>query len=363
MLFAPEKLCWLRLIRSESIGPVTFWALLERFGTAQEAVKRLPDLALRGGARRPIVLAPENSCTEEIEKGEAYGARLAAFGEDDYPETLSRLDPAPPLVWIKGSRAVLKKPCVAIVGARNASALGRRFAAQIAADLGAAGFAVASGLARGIDAAAHEGSLKTGTIAAIAGGIDKIWPPENLKLSEELQASGCLVSEMPIGLEAQARHFPRRNRLIAGLSLGVVVAEAALQSGSLITARYAIESNREVFAVPGSPLDPRARGSNDLIRQGATLTEGIDDILQVLSPGLSKPAPVIPKPLPLIPMDAEGDPRLQATLASLLGPAPTDIDELVRQTGATAAAVAAALLELEIAGRLIRLPGRQVSQA
>jgi DNA processing protein len=364
MLSPQEKLAWLRLIRSDSIGPATFWALLERFGTAQGAVRALPDLALRGGAKRPISLAPETPCRDEMARGDAYGAKLIAFGEAEYPEALTRLDPAPPLIWAKGHRQVLQKPSVAVVGARNASALGRKFASQIAHELGSAGFAVTSGLARGIDAAAHEGALQSGTIAVIAGGLDRIWPPENERLSENLQEFGCLVSEMPMGLEAQARHFPRRNRLIAGLSLGVVVVEAALQSGSLITARYAVEANREVFAVPGSPLDPRARGSNDLIRQGATLTEGIDDIVQVLSPGLVRAARPTPSPpSPLIPIDSEGDPRLQAQLAALLGPAPTDIDELVRQTGAPPAAVAAALLELEVAGRITRHPGRQVSQA
>lgn len=364
MLSPDEKLSWLRLIRSEAIGPVTFWALLERFGTAEKAVRVLPDLAMRGGSKRPIALADLARCVDEFERGRAFGAHLAAYGEEDYPEALSRLDPAPPLVWIKGQRSVLRRPCVAVVGARNASALGRRFASEISGALGEAGFAVASGLARGIDAAAHEGALKRGTIAAMAGGLDKIWPPENLKLSNDLQETGCLISEMPMQLEPQARHFPRRNRMIAGLSLGVVVVEAALHSGSLITARYALEANREVFAVPGSPLDPRAKGSNDLIRQGATLTEGIDDILQVLSPGLARPArPAPPLPLPLIPLDADGDPRLQMRLSELLSAAPTDIDELVRQTGAPASEVAAALLELEIAGRLTRHPGRQVSQA
>lgn len=364
MVTETEKAAWLRLIRSESIGPVTFWALLERFGTAQAAVQKLPDLALRGGARRPITLANETACRDERARGEAFGARLIAFGEADYPDALARLDPAPPLVWLKGATNVLKKPCVAVVGARNASALGRRFATQIASDLGDAGFAVASGLARGIDAAAHEGALKTGTIAAIAGGVDKIWPPENEKLAQDLQTHGCLISEMPVGLEAQARHFPRRNRLIAGLSLGVVVVEAALHSGSLITARYAVEANREVFAVPGSPLDPRARGSNDLIRQGATLTESIDDITAALAPSLTRSArPPAPPIAPLIPVDADGDPKLQSQLAALLAPSPTDIDELVRQTGAPPGAVTAALLELELAGRLIRHPGRQVSRA
>lgn len=363
MLSPDEKMSWLRLIRSESIGLVTFWALLERFGTASAALKALPDLALRGGSKRPIALADPRLCETELATGTAYGAQLAAFGEADYPQTLSRLDPAPPLVWIKGNRLVVQRPCVAVVGARNASALGRRFASDIARELGAAGFAVASGLARGIDAAAHEGSVKTGTIAVMAGGLDRIWPPENLKLSEDLQENGCLISEMPMQLEPQARHFPRRNRLIAGLSLGIVVVEAALQSGSLITARYALEANREVFAVPGSPLDPRARGSNDLIRQGATLTESADDVLQVLSPSLSRPIRPAPLPPPLMHMDAAGDPRLQSQLSGLLGPAPTDIEELVRQTGATASAVSAALLELEIAGRLTRHPGRQVSQA
>lgn len=364
MLTESEKQAWLRLIRSESIGPVTFWALLERFGSADAALRKLPDLALRGGARKPIILASDQTCRDERARGEAHGARLLAFGEDGYPDALARLDPAPPLIWVKGARSVVTKPCVAIVGARNASALGRRFAAQIAADLGEAGFAVASGLARGIDAAAHEGALKTGTIAAIAGGIDKIWPPENAKLAQDLQQNGCLISEMPVGLDAQARHFPRRNRLIAGLSLGVVVVEAALQSGSLITARYALEANREVFAVPGSPLDPRARGSNDLLRQGATLVEGLDDILSVLAPNLTRPIPKSnPFPEPLTPSDLAGDPKLQIRLAELLGPAPTGIDELVRQTGAPPGAVAAALLELELAGRLTRHPGRQVSRA
>lgn len=363
MLPIAEKLAWLRLIRSESIGPVTFWALLERFGSAKVALEKLPSLALRGGARRPIVLAAETVCTEEMGRGETFGARLVAFGEPDYPDLLSRLDPAPPIVWMKGARAIVKKPCVAIVGARNASALGRKFARDIAEAIGAAGFSVASGLARGIDTAAHEGSLKTGTIAVIAGGIDRIWPPENAKLAEDLQQSGCLLSEMPIGLEAQARHFPRRNRLIAGLSLGVVVAEAALHSGSLITARYAVEANREVFAVPGSPLDPRARGSNDLIRQGAILTECVDDILQVLAPSLTRQSGPTRPPPALIPLDSEGDPKLQSMLVNLLGPAPVEIDELIQQTGAPAAAVGAALLELEIAGRVTRHPGRKVSQA
>jgi DNA processing protein len=364
MLAPDEKFAWLRLIRSEAVGPVTFWALLERFGTAQRAVEALPRLAQRAAAKRPIALASEATCRAEAALGEAIGARLVAFGEADYPAHLARLDPAPPLLWIKGNRGVLQKPCVAVVGARNASALGRKFASDIALELGKAGFSVASGLARGIDAAAHAGSLSTGTIAAMAGGVDQIWPPENGKLAEDLQQFGCLLSEMPLSLEPQARHFPRRNRLIAGLSLGVVVVEAALHSGSLITARYAVEANREVFAVPGSPLDPRARGSNDLIRQGAILTEGIDDILQVLAPSLAAPArPLAPPPPPLVAMDADGDPKLQRQLAALLGPAPTDIDELVRQTGAPAAAVAAALLELELAGHLTRHPGRQVSQA
>lgn len=362
MLSAPEKLAWLRLIRSEAIGPATFWALLERFGTAQEAVRRLPDLTARNASRRPIFLAAQSPCTDEMARGEAHGARLIAFGEAEYPEALARLDPAPPLIWAKGRLEVLREPAIGVVGARNASALGRKLAETLARDIGAEGFAVVSGLARGIDAAAHYGAVDSGTIAAMAGGLDRIYPPENARLAEDLQRRGVLLSEMPMGLEPQARHFPRRNRLIAGLSLGVVVVEAALHSGSLITARYALEADREVFAVPGSPLDPRARGSNDLLRQGAVLTETAADIFQTLRPSLVRPAPFSPPSTrPLIPLDSDGDPRLQSKLLDLLGPSPIAIDELVRQTGAPAQAVGAALLELELAGQLSRHPGQQVS--
>jgi DNA processing protein len=364
-MFPPgERLNWLRLIRSPSVGAVTFWALLERFGTAARALEALPVLARRGGSSRPVKPASVEEAQAELAAGAAAGAQLLACGEPDYPELLARLDPAPPLLWVKGNIGVLRRRCVAIVGARNASALGRRFAQDLARDLGQAGFAVASGLARGIDAAAHQGALETGTIAAMAGGLDKVYPPENVLLSENLQMTGLLLSEMPMGHEPQARHFPRRNRLIAGLSLGVVVVEAALHSGSLITARYAIESNREVFAVPGSPLDPRARGSNDLLRQGATLTEGIGDILSALEPSLIPPA----RPTPATSFapqlaDEVSDSRLTERLLGLISPAPTEIDELVRQTGAPPSAVAAALLELELAGRLTRLPGQQVARS
>jgi DNA processing protein len=364
MLTAAEKLNWLRLIRSPTVGAVTFWALLERYGTAARALEALPVLARRGGAARPLEPASAKSAMAELEAGAAYGASLLACGEPDYPQDLARLDPAPPLIWSKGHLPVLRKRSVAIVGARNASALGRRFAEDLARELGQAGFAIASGLARGIDAAAHRGAAPSGTIAVMAGGVDKIYPPENVQLAQDLQATGALISEMPMGHEPQARNFPRRNRLIAGLGLGVVVVEAALHSGSLITARYALEADRDVFAVPGSPLDPRARGCNDLLRQGAILTEGAGDVLAALEPSLVRPARAGTMP-PLQPAridDSDTDPRLANQILELIGPAPTGVDELIRQTGAPSAAVAAALLELELAGRVARLPGQHVAR-
>src|SRR5262245_7522359 len=278
-----ERLDRLRLIRSENVGPVTFRSLLRRFGSARAAIEALPDLARRGGRPTPLRICPAAQAEQELGAAERIGARLLATDDADYPEALAAIDDAPPLLYMRGDGALLRRKAVAVVGARNASANGRRLAEDIARDLGAVGFAVVSGLARGIDHAAHRGSLDSGTIAVVAGGIDVVYPPDNEELQREIARRGLIVAEMPPGVVPQAKHFPRRNRLISGLSLGVLVVEAALQSGSLITARMALEQGREVLAVPGSPLDPRCRGTNNLLRQGAILAEGAADVLAALA--------------------------------------------------------------------------------
>ncbi|MGA7488477.1 MAG: DNA-processing protein DprA, partial [Xanthobacteraceae bacterium] len=277
-----QRIDWLRLIRSDHVGPRTFRALVNHCGDARAALAALPDLARRGGARGPARVQSRRNAERELEAAKSFGVRLIALGEPDYPHRLRMIDDAPPLLAVRGNMAVLDLPMVAIVGARNASAAGMRFAERLARDLGAAGFAVVSGLARGIDAAAHRGSLASGTIAVLAGGHDRIYPPEHADLAEAIPTDGALVSEMPLGWEPRARDFPRRNRLISGLAAGIVVVEAATRSGSLITARCALEQGREVFAVPGSPLDPRAEGSNDLIKQGATVVTQVADVIAVL---------------------------------------------------------------------------------
>lgn len=285
-LSSAERRDWLRLARTENVGPVALEQLLVRFGSAGRALEALPDLAQRGGRARPLKAMTAGEADRELEAGYALGAQLVAACEPDYPRMLAALDPPPPLLWVRGAVALLNRPAVAMVGARIASAAGRRFARGLASELGREGQVVVSGLARGIDAAAHEGALKTGTIAVLGGGVDDVYPAEHADLYDLIAAQGCVVSESEVGRRAQAKDFPRRNRIIAGLALGVIVVEAELRSGSLITARLAAEQGREVFAVPGSPLEPRARGTNDLIRQGATLCEGLDDVLR----GLERPA-------------------------------------------------------------------------
>jgi DNA processing protein len=265
------KLDWLRLIRSDNVGPRTFRALLNHYGDARAALAALPELARRGGASRPVVVYPPESAERELVAMRSLGVDLLAMDEAEYPQRLAMIDDAPPLLAVRGNRAVLELPMVAIVGARNASAAGVRFTEQLARALAEAGFAIVSGLARGIDAGAHRASLASGTVAVLAGGHDQIYPPEHADLARAILAQGMLVSEMPLGWQPRARDFPRRNRLISGLAAGVVVVEAAKRSGSLITTRLALEQGREVFAVPGSPLDPRAEGSNDLLKQGAAL--------------------------------------------------------------------------------------------
>lgn len=358
-----ERLAWLRLARTENVGPTTFANLLARFGNVQAALEAVPRLASRGG--KTLQLFNADDAARELEALTRFGGRTLACVEPEFPSGLAALDPPPPLIFVLGHTAVLGREAVAIVGARNASALGLKLAKRISTDLGVAGLAVASGLARGIDSAAHEGALATGTIAVLAGGLDVVYPPENQALYDSIVKQGALISEMPLGMAPQARHFPRRNRLISGLARGVVVIEAAEKSGSLITAGYALEQGREVFAVPGSPLDPRARGANRLIRDGAMLTESAEDVLGALRPMLGhafqEPAPASTSPpIESAVSEAEAD-RVRASVEEKLGPAPVEVDELVRQCGASAAAVLTVLLELELAGRIERQPGNRVA--
>jgi DNA processing protein len=359
-----EKLDWLRLIRSENVGPITFFRLLERFGSARAAIDALPDLARRGGAKAVDVCVPEAAAAEMAALA-ATGARLVAWDEPDYPAPLAAIDDPPPLIAVLGDGRLLQRRAIAVVGARNASINGQRFARALARDLGDGGLVVVSGLARGIDAAAHEGALSTGTVAVLGGGIDVVYPKENATLYEKIREDGVLVSEVAPGTEPQARHFPRRNRLIAGVSLGVVVVEASLRSGSLITARLALEQGREVFAVPGSALDPRARGTNDLIRQGATLTETADDVFRVVNEAASIPlrerkdvdSTTYSPPVP----NADEVARARDIIVAHLSPTPVKVDEIIRSCHFSPAVVAGVLLELELAGRLERHPGNQVS--
>ena len=367
VLTDPERLDWLRLSRSENIGPITFFQLLHRFESAGAALEALPGLARRGGRSKPIRVQSTADALRELEAIDAAHARLVAFGEPEYPMGLAEISDPPPLLVMRGREQLAYDPArvVAVVGARNASGNGRRFARQLASDLGLRGVAVVSGLARGIDAAAHTGALDTGTIAVVAGGVDVPYPPENEPLYRDIAERGLILGEQPPGVAPQARHFPRRNRLISGVALGVVVVEAALRSGSLITARQALEQGREVFAVPGSPLDPRCRGTNQLLRDGATLTESADDIVTVLTSMQARPL-AEPEPDSFVtPADPPADDsdlaEARARIAELIGPAPLPIDELVRQSRLTAATVLTILLEYELAGKVQRHPGNKVS--
>jgi len=349
---------WLRLARSENVGPVTFEQLIQHHGDATTALAALPDLARRGGRIKPLAIPTIAQAERELAAGAAIGAKLLLNREAAFPRLLAHVDPPPPLIWVRGNASLLSRPIIAVVGARIASAAGQRFARGLAADLGRAGYVVASGMARGIDAAAHDGALASGTVAVLGGGVDDIYPAENAGLYARLAAEGCVVSESPIGHRAQAKDFPRRNRLISGLSLGVVVVEAEMRSGSLITARLAAEQGREVFAVPGSPIDPRAAGCNDLIRQGATLCANAEDVLRVIDslPRLEEPHGEAYRAQPAVP-----PPDLVERIAKLLTDAPVSRDDLCRTAGAPAPMVAAALVELSLAGRAQLLAGGLVS--
>ncbi len=354
-----EAFARIRLLRSPNIGPVSYRQLLRRFGDAQAALTALPDLAGRGGGQYRA--APEARVASEVAAVRASGARYLFHDGTDYPALLAELDSAPPILTCRGDAGLAAKPCVAIVGARNASAAAVKLARQFAGELAEAGFVVASGLARGIDGAAHRAALSGGTIGVIASGIDVAYPPEHLELQEEVATKGLLLAEQPPGTEPLARHFPSRNRIIAGLAAGTVVVEAAPKSGSLITARLAGEAGREVMAVPGSPLEPRSQGCNQLIRDGAVLVQSAADVIELLSgfDGASRStfreSGSEFEPVP----DDLGD--APADVSALLTTAPVAVDELIRQSGDSPAAVQLALLELELAGRLIRHSAGRVS--
>lgn len=357
-----EKRDWLRLARTENVGPVTFHQLIGRYKTATEAIAAIPELAAKGGLKRKLSIPSPASVEDELHKLDKLGGHLLCSNEPDYPKLLKALSDAPPALAIHGHAHLLSKPSVAIVGARNASLNGRRFAEKLARDLGEAGYVVVSGLAAGIDAAAHTGSLKTGTIGVIAGGIDIIYPPENEQLHRQMTETGLVVAEMPLGTPINAKLFPRRNRLVSGLALGVVVIEAALQSGSLITARFAGEQGREVMAVPGSPLDPRCAGTNRLIKDGAGLVEGAADVIGSLQQiAAREPEPDLFSHMPIENIDENSLERLRGTILTALSPTPVAVDDLIRVCQSPAASVWAILLELELAGRITRLPGNQVA--
>lgn len=393
-----QRLDWLRLIRSESVGPRTFRSLMNRYGGAAAAIEALPDLARQAG--RTVRICPLAEAEREMEGLHRRGARLVALGEAAYPNALQAIDTAPPLIAVLGRSEVLLRPCVAIVGSRNASAAGLKFTARLARDLGEAGFVVVSGLARGIDTAAHEASLVTGTIAVLAGGLDEVYPPQNIPLLQRVAEEGAAISEMPLGLAPRGRDFPRRNRLVSGLSLGTVVVEAARKSGSLITARFANEQGRIVFAVPGSPLDPRAEGGNHLIREGAMLCAEAAHVIEALAPLVGRedallrpaatmrdgageapsqplwdeldlpgiePAPLAlwPEPAPVtqeVPTSPADANDLRRRVLALLGAAPVSLDDLVRASGCSARDVSRTVLDLELGGAIRRHPGGALSR-
>lgn len=360
-----QRLAWLRLIRSDNVGPATFRDLLNHTGSAEAALERLPELSRRGGNKAYRVCTVE-AAAAELDAHARIGARLEALGEPGYPPHLRHIDGPPPLLSVRGGDLLAHPKMMAVVGARNASLSGRKLASRFARDLGTEEFAIVSGLARGIDAAAHEAAIPTGTAAVFAGGIDVLYPPDHAHLlSAILAAGGVAVSEMPFGWKPRGRDFPRRNRLISGMSLGVIVIEAAKRSGSLHTARFALEQNREIFAVPGSPLDPRSEGANGLIRQGAALVTSAADVLEALAGRLE---PVLPFDKNLLEPDRvsatgpeEPDDTLRQKVLMALGPAPVDLDELIRFTGASPRAIHVILLELELAGRLERHRGNKIS--
>jgi DNA processing protein len=356
-----DRLFWLRLIRSPRVGPTTFHRLMAEHGTAQAALEALPAIARAAGVDS-YTPCPRDTAEAEIELARGKGARMLCYGTEAYPHTLASISDAPPILWCMGQRGAILRPMVALVGARNASSLGTRMARMLAEGLGQAGYTIVSGLARGVDAAAHQASLKTGTIAVMGGGVDVIYPAENAVLAAAIADQGLRVSEQPMSLHPQARHFPPRNRIISGLSLAVVVVEAAEKSGTLITARDALDQGREIMAVPGHPVDGRAGGCNQLIRDGATLVRNVEDVLRVLhrlQPQSPPPAEQKP-PAPRATTPPEG---LHQRILELLGPSPVAEDQLIRDLSLSAALISPALVLLEMQGTVRRHPGGLVSRA
>lgn len=363
LLSREEKLARMRLIRTDTVGPTTFRRLIARFGSAIAAIEAIPDLARAGGRKAPLKIPQPRQCLDELKRIADYGAKPLFLGDRAYPPLLAAIEDAPPVLITKGAPHLFERQTIGIVGARNASMVARQQAEKLGRELAEQGICVISGLARGIDTAAHQGALKGGTIAVVAGGIDIYYPRENEALQRAIAEQGLLVSDEPLGVQPQARHFPKRNRIISGLSLGVLVVEATQKSGSLITARLALEQGREVFAIPGSPLDPRCKGTNALIKSGAALIECTDDILDAMAqlrPPLGEPEGMDygSKPMPQsddIPQSARHE------LRGLLSVTPVRIDDLIRMTGYDAAMVLTILLELELAGLIERLPGSKVA--
>lgn len=352
---------WLRLIRSDRVGPVTFVRLINEFGSAQAALEALPDIATKAGVEK-YQLADTQKIRSEIRQAKALGARLLFLGTQHYPSQLLDLNDPPAALWALGNVDLLASPMIALVGARNASAVGTRMTTKLAKELGELGYVVVSGLARGIDAAAHAASLETGTVAVQAGGIDVTYPKENAELTLKIAESGLRLSEMPLGLAPKARHFPRRNRIISGLAKAVVVVEGASRSGSLITAKGALDQGRDVMAVPGSPLDPRASGCNLLIREGASLVRSAADIHEALAPTASTPERRFEGSQERSPVGHSYS-RLPEYVLDLLSTAPISEDELIRRVGAPATHVMSVLAELDVVGQIIRQPGGLVTKA
>ncbi|MEP3112766.1 DNA-processing protein DprA [Nisaea sp.] len=363
---ATERLARLRLIRTENVGPVTFQHLLARFGSARAALEQLPDLARRGGRRAKLKIPTPADIEKEMAANEAVGARLLVMGEPDFPAMLSQIEGAPAAVSLLGHPHLFLEPSISIVGARNASGNAVRFTEKLARDLGAHGIVVVSGLARGVDTAAHTGSLETGTVAVVAGGADVIYPPENAALHARIAAEGALIAEAPIGTRPLARHFPARNRIIAGLTRATLVVEAAKRSGSLITARFAADQGREVCAVPGSPMDPRCAGSNGLLRDGAHLIERPEDIMSLLLRGGVREEPALSDlfsisdltPHPTMDIDEKARTRV----LTILDATPLAVDEIIRQCQLSPPVVLTILLEAELAGEAERHPGNRVAR-
>ncbi|AQX21313.1 DNA processing protein [Bartonella sp. CDC_skunk] len=380
LLTDQQRLNWLRLLRSENIGAVTFRNLIDHYKTAENALAMLPELSKNGGLRKPIRIATLDDAEKEMQQAEKQGIRFIGIGEPDYPPFLKIVEASPPLIAIKGDCSIFQKPSVGIVGSRNASAVGKKLTNQFAHFIGNAGFTIISGLARGIDSTAHQASLLTGTVAVMAGGIDHIYPPENQKLYDDILANGgAIISEMPIGWKARAIDFSRRNRIIAALSLGLLVVEAAMRSGSLITARQAVEMGRLIFAIPGSPLDPRAIGTNNLIKEGALLVTHPSDIIETLTPLTSNTTDPqlsffeetysiqFPQENTSLPKQITnetsliGDDIEREAVLSALSSTPIDLDTLSIYSGVSLQKLYLLLIELDLAGKLIRHSGGYVS--